>query len=107
MYCLNQQINTDKYSIGSWRDTAAAVKKIHTLVVRHDLFLCFGLWHADNYAHVALWHEFRATFLADVFWAIFPNQKLLRRPTCAKRNFLHLDPTGLSSLLSSSHCTHQ
>jgi len=48
--------------------------------LRHDLFLCFGLWHAYNYAHVALWHEFRATFLADAFWAIFPDQKLLRRP---------------------------
>jgi len=48
--------------------------------VRHDLFLVFGLWHAYSYAHVALWDEFRATFLADAFWAIFPDQKLLRRP---------------------------
>ena len=40
----------------------------------------FGYWHAYSYAHVALWAEFRATFLADAFWAIFPDQKLLRRP---------------------------
>jgi hypothetical protein len=48
--------------------------------IRHDLFLVFGYWHAYSYAHVALWAEFRATFLADAFWAIFPDQKLLRRP---------------------------
>ena len=48
--------------------------------VRRDLFLVFGYWHAYSYAHVALWSEFRATFLADAFWAIFPDSKLLRRP---------------------------
>ena len=48
--------------------------------IRHDLFLVFGYWHAYSYAHIALWKEFRSTFLADAFWAIFPEQKLLRRP---------------------------
>jgi hypothetical protein len=49
--------------------------------VRHDLFLCFGFWHAYSYAHVALWSAFRMTFLADAFWAVFPSQRLLRRPS--------------------------
>ena len=35
--------------------------------LRHDLFLCFGLWHAYSYAHIAVWTAFRPTFLADVF----------------------------------------
>ena len=35
--------------------------------VRNDLFLCFGLWHVYNYSHIALWSEFRATFLAPAF----------------------------------------
>ena len=48
--------------------------------LRHDLFLCFGLWYAYSYSHVVLWTEFRATFLGDAFWTIFPTQKLLRRP---------------------------
>src|SRR5689334_13957014 len=26
--------------------------------IRHDLFLCFGFWHAYAYAHVALWNQF-------------------------------------------------
>jgi hypothetical protein len=45
-----------------------------------DLFLCFGFWHAYHYGHVAIWNQYRATFLAPAFWALFPNQKLLRRP---------------------------
>jgi len=48
--------------------------------VRNDLFLCFGLWHAYHYAHIALWHEYRATFLAPAFFALFPREVLLRRP---------------------------
>ena len=48
--------------------------------IRHDLFLCFGFWHAYSYAHVALWADFRSTFLAPAFFAIFPTQRLLRRP---------------------------
>ena len=56
--------------------------------IRHDLFLCFGFWHAYNYAHVALWTEFRSTFLGDAFWAIFPTQKLLRRPPLVQSSTL-------------------
>ena len=57
---------------------------------RHDLFLCFGFWHAYNYAHIALWKEFRSTFLADAFWAIFPTQKLLRRPPLVQSSTLFI-----------------
>ena len=49
--------------------------------VRRELVLCFGFWHAYHYAHVALWNEYRATFLAAAFFALFPEQKLLRRPS--------------------------
>ena len=42
---------------------------------------CFCFWHAYSYAHVALWSAFRKTFLADAFWAVFPTQRLLRRPS--------------------------
>ncbi len=48
--------------------------------VRNDLFLCFGFWHLYHYGHIAVWHEFRATFLAPAFFALFPESKLLRRP---------------------------
>ena len=48
--------------------------------LRHDLFLCFGLWHAYHYAHVALWNEFRSTFRGPAFIALCPDQKLMRRP---------------------------
>ena len=48
--------------------------------VRNDLFLCLGFWHAYHYAHIALWQDFRATFLAPAFFALFPSQVLLRRP---------------------------
>src|SRR5215467_9773934 len=33
--------------------------------MRHDLFLVFGFWHAYQYAHIALWNDFRHTFLAS------------------------------------------
>ena len=56
--------------------------------IRRDLFLCFGLWHCYHYAHVALWHEFRATFLAPAFFALFPGQKLLARPFSHGYDFL-------------------
>ena len=52
--------------------------------IRHDLFLCFGFWHAYNYAHVALWTEFRSTFLGDAFWAIFPTQNCFVDPHLCK-----------------------
>ena len=48
--------------------------------IRHDLFLVFGLWHAYHYAHVAIWNEFRATFLGSAFFKVFPDQKLMQRP---------------------------
>lgn len=48
--------------------------------IRQDMFLCFGLWHPYQYAHIALWGEFRYTFLAPAFFALFPEQRLLRRP---------------------------
>jgi hypothetical protein len=48
--------------------------------IRHDLFLIFGFWHAYHYAHVAVWDEFRMTFLAPAFWELYPEQKLMRRP---------------------------
>ena len=48
--------------------------------IRHDLFLIFGFWHAYHYAYVALWDEFRLTFLAKAFWLLYPTQKLMRRP---------------------------
>ena len=40
--------------------------------IRHDLFLLFGFWHAYHYAYVALWDEFRSTFLAKAFWLLYP-----------------------------------
>ena len=48
--------------------------------LRHDLFLIFGFWHAYQYAHIAAWDTFRTTFLADAFFALYPDQKLLSRP---------------------------
>ena len=48
--------------------------------IRHDLFLLFGFWHAYHYSHVALWDEFRSTFLAPAFWMLYPEQKIMRRP---------------------------
>ena len=48
--------------------------------MRHDLFLMLGFWHPYNYAHIALWTEFRSTFLAPAFFSLFPTHKLLRRP---------------------------
>ena len=48
--------------------------------MRHDLFLVFGFWHAYQYAHIALWNEFRHTFLAPAFFTLFPVEKLMQRP---------------------------
>ena len=48
--------------------------------IRHDLFLIFGFWHAYHYAHVALWDEFRSTYLAAAFWSLYPSEKIMRRP---------------------------
>jgi hypothetical protein len=48
--------------------------------IRNDLFLTLGLWHPYAYAHHVLWHEFRYTFLAPAYFALFPDSKLMRRP---------------------------
>ena len=48
--------------------------------IRHDLFLIFGFWHAYHYSYVALWDEFRSTFLAKAFWLLYPSHHLMRRP---------------------------
>ena len=48
--------------------------------LRHDLFLCLGFWHPFMYGHIALWSEFRHTFLGPAFFHLFSKQKLLRRP---------------------------
>ena len=52
--------------------------------MRHDLFLVFGFWHAYQYAHIALWNEFRHTFLAPVFFTLFPDEELMQRPDYPK-----------------------
>ena len=72
--------------------------------LRHDLFLCFGLWHAYSYAHVALWTAFRPTFLADVFWSVFPKQRLLRRPPRPKFYSIHLVALRRSILSPTASC---
>src|ERR1041385_2003196 len=48
--------------------------------LRHDLCLIFGFWHALNYGCIAVWAEYRPTFLAEAFFLIFPDEKLQRRP---------------------------
>ena len=48
--------------------------------IQYDLFLIFGFWHAYHYAYVALWDEFRSTFLAKAFWLLYPTHNLMRRP---------------------------
>src|SRR6185437_1472629 len=51
--------------------------------VRQDQLLLFGFWHPYHYAHVALWNEFRHTFLTPIFFALFPEEK--RRPPSHSR----------------------
>ena len=48
--------------------------------IRHDLFLCFGLWHPYMYGHLAIWNEFRHTFLAPAWFTLFPDSALFKRP---------------------------
>ena len=48
------------------------------------VFVLFGVWHCYMYAHVALWDRFRLTFLADAFFALFPNTILMRKPSLFK-----------------------
>lgn len=60
--------------------------------IRHDLFLCLGLWHTYQHCHKLLWSEFRSTFLADSFFALFPNESLLFQPKLLQSStfFLYL-----------------
>ena len=44
------------------------------------MFLFLGPWHTYMYSHVCVWSEFRSSFLASVFFALFPNQNLFFRP---------------------------
>jgi hypothetical protein len=71
---------------------------------RHDLILCLGFWHPYMYAHVAIWNEFRHTFLAEAFFLLFPNQKLMRRPKLFHSTvfftWLRLAYTDLQPILS-------
>ena len=51
---------------------------------RQNVFMLFGIWHAYMYGHVAIWDCFRAHFLADAFFALFPTTTLLRKPSLFK-----------------------
>src|SRR6185437_4953333 len=48
--------------------------------IRNDQILLLGLWHPYHYAHIALWHQFGGTFLGEIYFALFPDEKLKRRP---------------------------
>ena len=45
-----------------------------------DMFLILGPWHTYMYSHVCVWSEFRSSFLASAFFALFPTQNLFIRP---------------------------
>lgn len=47
---------------------------------RCDLFLLLGVWHTYLNAHVTIWREFRSTFLADAWFACFPDSRLFFKP---------------------------
>jgi hypothetical protein len=53
-------------------------------LLRSRVFCMFGIWHVYLYGHVAIWDAFRATFLADAFFSLFPNTTLMRRPSLFK-----------------------
>src|SRR6185437_10700760 len=71
--------------------------------VRQDQLLLFGFWHPYHYAHVALWNEFRHTFLALIFFALFLEEKLKRRPSLTQSStllvWLRLANPAISALL--------
>src|SRR5689334_14370432 len=48
--------------------------------IRHDLLLCFGLWHPYHYAYVAAWRANRSTFLGPAYFMLYPDHKLMDRP---------------------------
>ena len=40
--------------------------------IRNDLYLFLGPWHNYHYGTIAVWMEFRSTFLGPAFFALFP-----------------------------------
>jgi len=48
--------------------------------ILHDSFIFLGPWHIYMYSHVLVWSEFRSSFLASAFFALFPKQNLFFRP---------------------------
>jgi hypothetical protein len=48
---------------------------------RRNVFFLFGIWHVYLYAHTAIWDRFRAHFLLDAFFAVFPDSTLMVKPT--------------------------
>src|SRR6185437_5903094 len=60
--------------------------------VPQDQLLLFGFWHPYHYAHVALWNEFRHTFLVPIFFALFPEEKLKRRRSLTQSSTLLVWP---------------
>ena len=52
--------------------------------IRNDLFLFLGPWHNYHYGTIAVWMEFRSTFLGPAFFALFPNDLLKYRMSLSK-----------------------
>ena len=52
--------------------------------IRNDLCLFLGPWHSYHYATIALWMEFRSSFLGPAFFALFPKELLKYRMPLAK-----------------------
>jgi hypothetical protein len=49
-----------------------------------NAFFLFGIWHCYLYGHLAIWDRFRFPFLAEAFFAVFPNTSLMRKPSLFK-----------------------
>lgn len=52
--------------------------------IRHDLFIFLGPWHNFHYGVIAIWMEFRSTFLGPAFFSLFPNELLKYRMPLVK-----------------------
>ena len=52
--------------------------------VRRNVFMLLGIWHAYLYGHLAIWDRFRAFYLADAFFRLFPHSSLMRKPSLFK-----------------------
>ena len=52
--------------------------------IRNDLYLFLGPWHNYHYGTIAVWMEFRSTFLGPAFFALFPNELLKYRMSLSK-----------------------